>query len=152
MPSYRLQGSALAALLLAAVGALAQPAAAIRVEGVWARRAVMIKTSDPSAGTGTGAVYFTLVNGGSVADALLAVASDAAAAVEIHETYMESAMAKMRPVARIAVPAGRTVELKPGGYHVMLINLTRDLVPGKSIDLTLTFQHAGKVAVSAQIK
>jgi copper(I)-binding protein len=97
-------------------------------------------------------VYLTLVNKSAAPDALLSAASDAAATVEIHESYMESAMAKMRRVAWIDVPAGQSVELKPGGYHIMLIDLTRDLTPGQSVQLTLTFRNAGKLPVTASIR
>jgi copper(I)-binding protein len=146
-----LRVSALALLL--SVSALAQAGdATIRIEGAWARRAVMLKGDAATAGTGNGAVYVALVNTGRKADALLAAASDAAAAVEIHETYQEGGMSKMRPVSRIELRPGGSVELKPGGYHIMLLNLTRDLKPGEAIQLTLDFEGAGKIPVMAQIR
>jgi len=126
--------------------------ATIRVEGAWARRAVMLKGSEATAGTGNGAVYVALVNTGRKADALLAVTSDAATAVEIHETYQEGGMSKMRPVSRLELRPGTSVELKPGGHHIMLLNLTRDLKPGEAIQLTLDFEDAGKIPVTAQIR
>jgi copper(I)-binding protein len=153
MATFRLRRAVCAALLLAGAGAFAQSSdTSIRVDGAWARRAVMMKPGTPGGGTGTGAVYLTLVNKSAAPDALLSAASDAAATVEIHESYMESAMAKMRRVAWIDVPAGQSVELKPGGYHIMLIDLTRDLTPGQSVQLTLTFRNAGKLPVTASIR
>ena len=112
----------------------------------------MLERGDSKAGTGTGAVYATLVNAGKDRDALVAATSDAAEAVEIHESYQESGMMKMRPVTKIDVPAGKTVEMKPGGYHIMLLNLTRDLKAGQVMELTLVFEKAGKMPVTAQIK
>jgi periplasmic copper chaperone A len=153
MATFRSRTAVWAALLMAGAGAFAQSGdPSIRVDGAWARRAVMMKPGTPGTGTGTGAVYLTLVNSSATPDALLSAATDAAATVEVHESYMESTMAKMRRVARIEVPAGQSVELKPGGYHIMLIDLTRDLTPGQSVQLTLTFQRAGKVPVTASIK
>jgi copper(I)-binding protein len=58
----------------------------------------------------------------------------------------------MRRVERIEVEPGKSIELKPGGYHIMLIDLTRELKPDQVVDLMLEFQHAGKLAVQARIK
>lgn len=136
-----------AVLLIVASTAWGQSAVtSLRVDGAWARRALMLQ------GTGTGAVYAALVNTGRTPDALLAASTDAAGVVEIHETYQESGLSRMRPVARIEVPSGRTVEMKPGGYHIMLIDLKRDLKAGEVVQLTLVFQNAGKLAVTAQVK
>jgi copper(I)-binding protein len=118
----------------------------IRVEQAWARRAVMLM------GGGSGAVYATVVNGGSRSDALLGASSDAARSVEIHQSYQEAGVSKMRRVERIEVESGKSIELKPGGYHIMLIDLTRELKPDQVVDLMLEFQHAGKLAVQARIK
>ena len=85
-------------------------------------------------------------------DALIAAASDAAGAVEIHESYQDMGMMMMRPVDRIEIPAGRKVEMKPGGYHIMLLNLKRDLKAGEVVNVTLQFDKAGKIPVQAVIK
>lgn len=143
----RFSQTMVAALLIAASAAWGQSAeSSLRVDGAWARRALMLK------GTGTGAVYAALVNTGKTPDALLTASTDAAGVVEIHETYQESGLSKMRPVARIEVPPGKTIEMKPGGYHIMLIDLKRDLKAGEIVQLTLVFQNAGKLAVNAQVK
>lgn len=65
---------------------------------------------------------------------------------------MGSSMTGMRQVASIPIPAGKTVQLQPGGYHIMLIGLTAPLNAGASIDLTLTFANAGKRNVTAQVR
>ena len=61
-------------------------------------------------------------------------------------------MMGMRPVARVEIPAGGSLQLKPGSYHVMLIGLARDLAVGDTIDLTLTFEKAGSITVKAQVR
>lgn len=66
-------------------------------------------------------------------------------------TTLSPAM-EMRPVESIAVPAGETVSLKPGGYHVMLLDLVKPLVIGESFDLTVTFAEAGEQTVKAEVK
>ena len=145
-------------LVVSAACAFAAPAdaragdAEIRVEEAWARRAAMMTGSGAKAGSGNGAVYATVSNLGKTPDALVAAASDAAEVVEIHETYRDMGMSMMRPVKGIAVAAGGKVMLKPGGYHIMLINLKRDLKAGETLRLTLKFQNAGAVPVSAIVK
>ena len=61
-------------------------------------------------------------------------------------------MMGMFPVSRIEVPAGGSVELKPGGYHLMLLNLVADLKAGDTIELTLQFEKAGKITVKAEVR
>jgi len=124
----------------------------LQVEGAWARRAAMMKGDAGAAGSGNGAVYALLVNGGTSPDALVGVSSDAAATAEIHETYRHMNMMMMRPVPKIDVPAGNKVEMKPGGFHIMLINLKRDLKAGETIGVTLQFAKAGKIPVTATVK
>jgi len=103
-------------------------------------------------GGGTGAVYVTLSNTGSQADALISASTDAAGAAELHEVKHESGVMKMRPVKSIPVPAGGKVELKPGGYHIMLLNLKHDLKPGEKIPVTLKFEHGAEVRVDADVR
>ena len=125
----------------------------VRIEGAWARRAPMMEGGSGSmAGSGNGAVYATIINSGSVPDDLVAASSDAAGAVELHESYEESGMMKMRPVSKLGVPPGRKLEMKPGGYHIMLLNLKRDLKTGQVINLMLVFEKAGRIPVKAKVK
>ena len=93
----------------------------------------------------------------SPADAsLVAVSSPAAKIVEVHEMKMEGGMMKMGAVSKLALPAGKAVELKPGGYHVMLMDLVKPLTEGDTVPLQLTFEDkAGKkstVEVKAVVK
>jgi len=143
----------MAATLSLPVLSFAQPGGAkLQVEGAWTRRAAMMKGDSGGGGSGNGAVYALLVNAGNAPDALVGVASDASVTAEIHETYRHMNMMMMRPVTKIDVPAGNKVELKPGGYHIMLLNLKRDLKPGESIGVTLQFEKAGKIPVTATVR
>jgi hypothetical protein len=100
----------------------------------------------------TSAVYMTLVNSTGQADALLSAATDAADIVELHLSSMDDGIMRMRPVDRIDLPANGQAELVPGGYHVMLIGLTRDLNEGDMIDLTLNFEQAGALELSVPVR
>jgi len=103
-------------------------------------------------GAGTGAVYVTLTNSGAQADALVSASTDAAQTAELHETRQEGGVMKMRPVKTIPVPAGGKTELKPGGYHIMLMGLKHDLKPGDKVAVTLEFEHGGQVRVEAPVR
>lgn len=99
-----------------------------------------------------GGIFMTLTNTGTVDDRLVTAASPAAARVELHTHEMENGIMRMHPVeGGIAVPAGGTVELKPGGLHVMLIGLTGPLAEGGRVPLTLGFAQAGEVPVEAEV-
>jgi hypothetical protein len=71
---------------------------------------------------------------------LVGVASAVAGIAEVHEMAMEGNVMRMRAVSSLDIPAGRPVELKPGGYHVMLLDLKRPLAPGQRITLDLRFE------------
>ena len=132
-----------------AVARAAEPP--IQVRDAWARATPMLPSGGHMHGT-TGAVYLTLRNGGAAPDALVAAQSDVAGTVELHETTMDGAVMRMRPVAKLALPAGATLEMKPGGLHVMLINLKRALAPGDKIPLTLTFEHAAPLVLEVPVR
>jgi hypothetical protein len=75
---------------------------------------------------------------------LLEAASPVAGVVEIHEMAMEGNVMRMRAVPALELPAGRAVELKPGGYHVMLMDLKRTLKEGESVPVTLLVERGDK--------
>lgn len=124
----------------------------MQIRNAWARRAPMLEGADSKSGSGNGAVYATLVNRGETSDALIAASSDSARAVEIHQSYQESGMMMMRSIDRIDVPAGASIEMKPGGYHFMLLDLKRALEPGQVVKLMVSFRDAGQVPVTAQVR
>jgi copper(I)-binding protein len=99
-----------------------------------------------------GAVFMKIENQGQAEDKLLSASSDVAAMVEIHEHVMEGDVAKMRPVDSIVLPAQSTTELKPSGYHIMLMGLKEPLVEYGTFHLTLTFEKAGSIEVEVQVE
>lgn len=79
--------------------------------------------------------------------------SPLAAVVEIHEMKMDGNVMRMRALeAGLALPAGRAVDLKPGGYHVMLMDLKRGLAPGETIPITLVIETAGGQRERLEVK
>jgi copper(I)-binding protein len=102
--------------------------------------------------TANSAVYMTIVNG-ATPDRLLKAQTEVASAAELHTVEMKDGMMQMHPVeGGIAVPANGQVELKPGGFHVMLIGLKQELKPGMTISLALTFEKAGVKQVTADVR
>jgi len=112
----------------------------IEVQHPWSRAT---PTTAPSAGG-----FLTVVNKGDGPDRLVAVQSPAADQVQIHEMKMDGNVMRMRELDNgIALPAGQTVELKPGGSHVMFIGLKAPFAKGQKVPATLVFEKAGKVDV-----
>jgi len=98
-----------------------------------------------------GAAYMTLMNKGDSPDTLLSVSTPAAKKAEVHNHIMEGGLMKMRPVAALDIAPGGAAVLQPGGYHVMLMGLTKPLVEGQSFPLTLNFERAGSIEVKVMI-
>lgn len=103
--------------------------------------------------TATGAVYMRISNGTGQDDVLLGAEVPGCGTVELHEMSMDGDIMRMRPVegGRIPIPAGQTVMLQRGGLHVMCIDKTGEFVVGDSVPVTLQFERAGTVEVSAQV-
>jgi periplasmic copper chaperone A len=85
-------------------------------------------------------------------DRLIAARSDAARSVELHISDHDGDVVKMRRLDGLEVPAGHTVELKPGGHHLMLLDLKRPLKATDRLQLTLKFEKAGELTVEASIR
>lgn len=83
---------------------------------------------------------------------LVAAQSPVAGVVEIHEMAMENDIMKMRQIPGLDLAAGRTMELKPGGYHVMLMDLKQQLKGGESVPITLVFEDDAKKRFTQEIK
>lgn len=99
-----------------------------------------------------GAAYLMITNNGDDADRLVSVSTDVAEVVEIHEVTMTDNVMEMSPLHDgLEIPAGESVSLEPGGYHIMLIGLTKSLIAGEDYELTLSFEHAGEVTVTVPI-
>lgn len=142
-----------ALLLVFPTAATAQSSSPIVVTDAWARRAPAVHGGAHGSGpAGNGAVYATISNRGAEEDAVISATSDAARTAELHEVRSEGGVMAMRPVARMPLPAGGTLQLKPGGYHVMLLGLTRDLHPGDQVKVTLRFEKAPPLAIEAEVR
>ncbi len=121
----------------------AYPVGALVVDAPWSRA---------SAGR-TGGAFMTIRNGGDRGDRLIAAESGVAARVQVHRTVMEDGVMRMRHAEDgVEVPAGGVAELKPGGFHVMLMGLAQPLQEGSSFPVTLTFERAGRVTVDVQVR
>ena len=135
------------ASLLVAVGRAAAheyTASGITVAHPWAR-------ATPG-GAKVGGAYLEIKAAAGTSDRLVAVKSPAAGAAELHNHIMEKGIARMRRVDAIAVPAGKSVVLKPGGYHLMLTDLKAPLKEGDLLKLTLVFEKAGEIEVEATVE
>lgn len=125
---------------------LAGPAFA---EGVMVERAYAYETT---ATARAGAAYLTLMNHGVAADRLVEVRGDVAKRIEIHETVDEDGVMKMRGLKDgLPLPAGETVEMAPGGLHVMLMGLTAPLSKGEAVALTLVLESGAEMQVTAPV-
>ena len=139
-------------LLFMAVGFTAVACGSSEEEGVtitdpWGRTSPMAAAN--------GAFYMTLNNNSNTDDALLSANTDACGTVELHEMYDKGeGVMGMRPVesGTIPVPAGGSAELKPGGLHVMCMMKQIDFEEGTEIPITLTFENAGEMEVTAEIR
>ena len=129
----RFLGHCAAGLLLASsAAAFAQPAAQVEVSDAWVRRAVPGQS-------GTGAFMKLSAPSGA---RLVGVSTPAAGVAEVHEMKMEGDTMKMRGVPSLELPARQTVELKPGGYHLMLMDLKQPMRSGSTVPFTLRFEDA----------
>ncbi|MCS7262365.1 MAG: copper chaperone PCu(A)C [Aquificaceae bacterium] len=128
----------LSAVVLFAGVAVAQPR--IEVRDAWVREV-------PPASK-MSAAYMVIENKGNQPDKLIDAKNNASEVTELHETVE----GKMRKVKAIEVPANGRTELKPGGLHIMLINLKRPLKEGETVELVLKFEKAGEVKVNAPVR
>ena len=103
-------------------------------------------------GVTTSAAFLTLKNDSDKALALIKVNSDIAKNIELHEHTHKDGMMVMRQVDKISIPAHGKTALKPGGYHIMLIGLTRKLKSGDSVLLELEFDNGTKQIITANVK
>jgi len=126
------------ALLLAACGGPPD----LSVDEAWVRL--------PAVPGRPGAAYFT-VHGGPQTRTLVSVSADYALRAELHQSMGGAAMAGMRPLAQVSIPAGEAVAFQPGGRHVMLYGLDARAKPGTTTLLTLTFRDGSRVYRKAQV-
>jgi len=140
----RTLGGACAALCLSANLYAGSAADAVQADGAYARAV--------PPGQSNSAAFITLINPSDADHALVSAESNAAKAAELHSHTMEEGMMKMRQVEKIDLPAGEKVKLEPGGLHLMLIGLERQLSPGEEIDMTLVFEDGSRRTLTAPVK
>ena len=133
--------SKIVAMLLALSGA-ALHAQTVEVKDAWVRTAVPGQS-------GTGAFMNITAKEGAK---LVSVSSPVAGVAEVHEMKMTNDIMRMRAIPALDLPAGKTVALKPGGYHVMLMALKQALPPGSSVPLTLVFRDSKGVESKVALK
>jgi len=126
---------ALMVLVLAATPAWAQ----VSVEHPWSR------ATPPGARIGVG--FMQLRNSGSAAERVVGASSPVSGRVEMHVTTREGDVMKMRQVESFEIPARGSFELKPGGAHLMLMDLQRPLKQGEKVPLTLRLEKGGELNV-----
>ena len=128
--------------LLAAL--VASPALAqIRIENGWAR------ATPPGAKIAAG--YMTIRNAAATPDKLVAASSPAAQSVQMHVTVKDGDIFRMREAKGYEIPARGGFELKPGGAHLMLVNIKAPFKDGAKVPLTLRFERAGEVRTELQV-
>lgn len=137
------------------------PAMGLTVTDAWARASAMgsggMNMATPVSGgmaTGgnTSAIYMK-INSGGMSDKLLQAETTIAQSTELHTVEMKDGMMQMHPVeGGIDVPAAGILELKPGGFHVMLIGMKQELKPGDTFNVKLTFEKAGVKDVPVEVR
>jgi len=115
----------------------------IKIGHPWARPTVT--------GQQAGGGFLKLTNAGK-ADRLIGVSADFAERVELHTMKMDGDVMRMRQVDAIDIPAGQTVELKPGGLHLMFMGLKQPLAKDSRVPLKLKFEKAGEVTVEVKVE
>lgn len=104
------------------------------------------------ANAAVGGAFMTLHNMEGDEDRLVAASSPIADRVEVHNSVMKDGVMSMMHVEELLIPAGETVTLKPGGYHVMLMGLKKPLAKGTDFPVTLKFARAGEITVTVKVK
>jgi periplasmic copper chaperone A len=136
-----------AVLVIALAGVLAacrEDAGSVPIiEDQWAR---------PGAEGDNTAAYMVIRNDGDEDFALIGASSDVGRMVEVHESKMDGGVMRMEEIEEIVVSAGESVQLEPGGLHVMIMHLNQDLEPGDSFSLTLHFDGLDDVELDVTVE
>jgi len=140
--SLRLKPLIVLLIWLSTAGTALAQTGELVVKDAWAR-------ATPGAAQ-TAAAYVTIVS--ATGDRLTAAATPVAQKTELHTMTMDGNVMKMRQVDGIDLPAGKTVTLTPGGYHIMLTGLAQPLTEGQTFPLTLTFDKAGTRQVTVAVQ
>ena len=137
-------GIAIACFITTSAMATDYKAGSLAISGPWSRATP--KGAESAIG------YMTIKNNGTTPDRLIGGSIDVAETFELHSMVMENGVAKMRELKDVEIKPGQTIEFKPGGSHVMFVNLKRPLSKGEHIKGTLIFEHAGTVQVEYSVE
>lgn len=138
------RNSLMVLIALAASVIVASAQAPLNVAEAWVR--------EPVPGRAVTAAYAVVDNPAKAEIAIVGVSSEVAGTAELHEMARSGDMMKMQQVKEIKVPAAGRVELKPGGYHVMLFDLKKPLKEGDVVPLVLTTSGGAKVNIAAKVR
>ena len=116
----------------------------IEMNDPWIRASVTGQTN--------GAGYIQFKSTGAAADKLISAQSEAATTVELHTVITENGVAKMQQVPEIIIPSNGSVNLAPGGYHIMFLKLTAPFKQDSTIPVVLKFEKAGEIRVNFTVK
>ena len=147
---------ALVALIVAACAPAVPSTPLASLNGIDVLQASVRLPGGPASGLRNDAAsvagYFVIRNTGASDDSLIGIQADFAGLSMLHESFVDSnGVASMNMVTAVNIPAGQTVELKPGGFHAMFVGLKRDLKAGEQVTLLLQFQKAGALSVQARV-
>jgi hypothetical protein len=98
------------------------------------------------------AAFMKIKNPSESAEFLIGVSSDASKSAEMHQMLVENDVMKMRRIDSIEIPAGGEVELKRGGLHIMMIDLTKAIRSEDTVNVTLEFKNAGPITIPVTVK
>ena len=118
--------------------------AEVNVDGAYARAV--------PPGQMNSAAFMQLTNNDNQDLSLISATSDAAKNVELHTHTQDNGVMRMRQIKEIKLPAEQQVTLQPGGMHIMMIGLTRNLTAGENINLSLTFSDGSQQSLQIPIK
>lgn len=116
----------------------------LQVRHPWSRQ------TPPGAKVGVG--FMEIRNHGSNPDRLIAVSTPLAGRVEMHVTLRQGEVTRMRQARSFEIPARARVQLRPGGAHLMLVDLARPLKKGERIPMTLRFEQAGEMQIELEVQ
>ena len=116
----------------------------IALDNAWAR---------PGSKQGKSAAYLRISNGTASTDTLRSFSSDAAESVELHKSIKhDDGTSSMQPAGKQVIASGKKLRLQPGGLHLMLINLKRNITVGDTLQISLEFARAGTVTTPAPVQ
>jgi hypothetical protein len=130
-------------IVLLLSGCAAPSKAGVEVRDAWTR---------PAAQGGNGAIYFIIENHSSETQDLIGVESDIAEAVEIHESKMSGDVMEMHQLESVSLDPGAEVTFEPGGLHIMLVGLKRDLKVGDEVQVILNFSNTQDIQMTVPVQ